>query len=176
MVEKVHYGVLRKMDAIEIRKYPKILLATVKEMQDNEAFAILFDYIAGNNRSSRSIPMTAPVISSEHGSEKIPMTVPVVSGRNSFSFVMPSSYSAYTIPEPADSRMAIEELPERHVAVIRFRGRTGPRTVQKRTEELRDVLTRHNIGTRGEPFLMRYNPPFTPGFLRRNEIGVQVEA
>jgi len=104
------------------------------------------------------------------------MTVPVVSGRNSFSFVMPSSFSVYTIPEPVDSRMVIEEVPERRVAVITFRGRTGPRTVQRRTEELLDVLGRHNIGPRAEPFLMRYNPPFTPGFLRRNEIGVQIEA
>jgi hypothetical protein len=176
MVENVHYDVVKKMDTVEIRKYPKILLATVKGMPDNEAFSILFDYITGKNRSSRGIPMTAPVISSEYGSEKIPMTVPVVSGRNSFSFVMPSSYSVYTIPEPVDSRMVIEEVPERQVAVITFRGRTGSRTVQKRTEELLDVLRRHNIGTRGEPFLMRYNPPFTPGFLRRNEIGVQVEA
>jgi len=175
MVENVQYDVVKKMDTVEIRKYPKILLATVKGMQDNEAFNILFDYIGGKNRSSRGIPMTAPVISSEYGSEKIPMTVPVVSERSSFSFVLPRSYSAYTIPEPVDSRMVIEEVPERQVAVITFRGRTGPRTIQKRTKELLDVLSRNNIGQRGEPFLMRYNPPFTPGFLRRNEVGVQVE-
>lgn len=176
MVENVQYDVVKKMDTVEIRKYPKILVATVKGMGDNEAFSILFDYIAGKNRSSRGIPMTAPVISSEYGSEKIPMTVPVVSGRNSFSFVMPSSYSVYTIPEPVDSRMVIEEVPERRVAVITFRGRTGPRTVQKRTEALLEILRRHNIQPRDEPFLMRYNPPFTPGFLRRNEIGVRIEA
>lgn len=176
MVENVHYDVVKKMDTVEVRKYPRILLATVKGMRDNEAFSILFDYIAGNNRSSRGIPMTAPVISSEYGSEGIPMAVPVVSGRSSFSFVMPSSYSVYTIPEPVDSRMAIEEVPERQVAVITFRGRTGPRTVQKRTVALLEVLRRHNIQPRDEPFLMRYNPPFTPGFLRRNEIGVQIEA
>jgi hypothetical protein len=176
MVEKTHYDVVKKMDTVEMRRYPKILLATVKGVPDDEAFGILFDYIAGKNRSSKSIPMTAPVISSECGSEKIPMTVPVVSGRNSFSFVMPSSYSVYTIPEPVDSRMVIEEVPERQVAVITFRGRTGPRTVQKRTEALLEVLSRHRIQPRDEPFLMRYNPPFTPGFLRRNEIGVQIES
>ncbi|MCJ7464536.1 MAG: heme-binding protein [Thermoplasmata archaeon] len=176
MVEKIHYEVVKKMDTVEMRRYPKILLATVKGLPDNEAFGILFDYIAGKNRSSRSIPMTAPVISSEYGSEKIPMTVPVVSGRNSFSFVMPSSYSVYTIPEPVDSRMVIEEVPERRVAVITFRGRTGPRTVQKRTDALLEALRKHNIQPRDEPFLMRYNPPFTPGVLRRNEIGVEVEA
>lgn len=176
MVENVQYDVVRKIDTVEIRKYPRILLATVKGMSDNESFGILFDYIAGNNRSSKSIPMTAPVITSEYGSEKIPMTVPVVSGRSSFSFVMPSSYSVYTVPEPVDSRMVIEEVPERRVAVIRFRGRTGPRTVQRRTEELLGLLRKHNIQTKDEPFLMRYNPPFTPGFLRRNEVGVQVDA
>lgn len=174
MVENVRYDVVKKLETVEIREYPRILLGTVKGMPDNEAFSILFDYIAGNNRFSKSIPMTAPVIS-EYGSEKISMTAPVVSGRNSFSFVMPSSYSVYTIPEPMDSRMVIEEVPERRVAVITFRGRTGPRTVQKRTEELLGLLRKHNIQTRDEPFLMRYNPPFTPGFLRKNEIGVQVD-
>lgn len=176
MPESIEYSVLKSMGKVEIRMYPKLLLATVTGMPDNQAFGILFDYISGKNRSSRRIPMTAPVISGEYGSEKIPMTVPVVSGRNSFSFVMPSSYTVYTIPEPLDSRMSIEEVPERHVATIVFRGRTAPRTVQRRTEDLMAVLKAESIRPKGDHFLMRYNPPFTPGFMRRNEIGVEIES
>jgi hypothetical protein len=175
MPESIEYSVLRSMGKIEIRMYPKLLLATVTGMPDNQAFSILFDYISGRNRSSRRIPMTAPVISAEYGSEKMPMTVPVVSGRNSFSFAMPSSYTVYTVPEPLDSRMSIEEVPERRVATIVFRGRTAPRIVQRRTEDLLAVLKAQGIRPKGDPFLMRYNPPFTPGFMRRNEIGIEVE-
>jgi hypothetical protein len=39
---------------------------------------------------------------------------------------------------------------------------------------LLSALTAKGIHTIGEPFLMRYNAPFTPGFLRRNEVGVEI--
>ena len=72
--------------------------------------------------------------------------------------------------------MSIEEVPGRRVATIVFRGRTAPRTVRRRTEDLMAVLKAESIRPKGDHFLMRYNPPFTPGFMRRNEIGVEIES
>jgi hypothetical protein len=143
-------------------------------MDDNDSFSLLFQYITGYNRSRKKIAMTAPVISSERGSEKIPMTVPVVSSTNAFSFVMPSTYSQETIPEPGDDRVKIEVVQEREVAAMRFRGRAGRSLVEKKGSELRSVLAKNGLKTEGEPFLMRYNPPFTPGFLRRNELCLEI--
>jgi hypothetical protein len=170
MTDRIDYTTARIIDDVEIRKYPNTILATVRGYSDNEAFGILFDYITGSNKSKSRIDMTAPVISSE----KIPMTVPVVSGTGSFSFVLPPSYSMDTIPEPLDARARIEEIKSRRVAVIRFRGHTSDKKVKSKIKILLDKLGKNGIDPQGEPFLMRYNPPFTPGFMRRNEIGVEI--
>lgn len=170
VVDSEQYEIERNERDIEIRRYPKMILATVYGLSDNGAFAILFDYISGNNKSKRKISMTAPVISSE----KIAMTTPVISGGRSFSFVMPSNYDMDTIPDPGDARVKIEEVPERRVVVIRFRGYAEAKAIRRKTTELMESSETLGLKTEGEPFLMRYNPPFTPGFLRRNEIGANI--
>jgi hypothetical protein len=171
VVQEAEYDISSKVGEVEIRRYRPIVLATVRGYSDNEAFSLLFDYISGRNRASRKIAMTAPVITSE----KIPMTVPVVSGRGSFSFVLPADMTIDSAPVPADSRVVLEAFPERSVAVIRFRGRASRRQVESVTEELRGALAKSNRQPRGESFLMRYNPPITPGFLRRNEVGIEID-
>lgn len=170
MVDSAQYEVEKAEDDNEIRRYPKMILATVYGHSDNDAFGILFDYITGNNKSRRKISMTVPVISSE----KIAMTAPVISNERSFSFVMPASFDMDTVPDPLDARARIEEVPERRLAVVRFRGYAGAKALKMRTSRLLEFTERHGLATGGEPFLMRYNPPFTPGFLRRNEIGIEV--
>jgi hypothetical protein len=37
-----------------------------------------------------------------------------------------------------------------------------------------DAVAWSGLSARSEPFLMRYNPPFMPGFLRRNEVAIEV--
>lgn len=174
MVESPDYVVLKTIGNIEIRRYPSIILATVDDMTDGESFGILFRYIDGNNRSRSKIPMTAPVINAERYFEKIPMTAPVISDTSSMGFIMPAGYTMSTIPLPMDQRISLEEVPERTLAVLRFRGHTGRKVVMERVEEMLNALGEEGITSRGEPFLMRYNPPFTPGFLRRNEVAVEV--
>lgn len=154
----------------EIREYPSMILATVRDHSENSAFGILFDYIAGNNRSKRKISMTVPVISSE----KIAMTAPVISNNRSFSFVLPSTYDSNTVPEPLDRSISIEVVPPRTLAVLRFRGYAGTKDLRARTSDLYAFVEKLGLRPKGEPFLMRYNPPFTPGFLRRNEISVEL--
>ncbi|MGZ4851490.1 MAG: heme-binding protein [Candidatus Bathyarchaeia archaeon] len=43
---------------------------------------------------------------------------------------------------------------------------------EKETQELLDELAKAEIKTKGKVFTMLYNPPFIPGFLRRNEVAV----
>lgn len=174
MTEQVNFTLLEKIGAVEVRRYPRVVLATVTGMSDNGSFSLLFDYIQGNNRSRRKVPMTAPVISSAGHSERIPMTAPVVSTSGSFSFVLPSEYTGQNAPEPVDSRVVIQEIPERTVAVIVFRGTARERQLVERTNELLDFLASRSIKAVGRPFLMRYNPPFIPGVFRHNELGVEI--
>ncbi len=63
MVETPKYEVSRRLDGVEIRKYPQMFLATAKG--DADLFGILFRYITGANKGSNKISMTAPVITPE---------------------------------------------------------------------------------------------------------------
>jgi hypothetical protein len=114
--------------------------------------------------------MTAPVITSE----KIEMTAPVISDANTFSFVMPLKYKLEEIPEPLDSRISIQRILARRVAVIRFKGYARQKSVNQVKARLVSALQNSGIATVGEPFLMRYNSPWTLGFMRRNEIGIEI--
>jgi hypothetical protein len=171
MTETITYEESGRIGEVEFRKYPSIILATVSGSPENENFWILFKYITGNNRSGTKVSMTAPVITPE----KIAMTAPVISGSDAMSFVLPASYTREKVPEPIDSRISIQELPPRELAVIRFRGRASADEVAQVSSRLLKTLEENHIPITGTPFLMRYNPPFTPGFLRRNEVGVEVQ-
>jgi len=170
MVEIAHYEVAGRIGEIELREYPELVLATVAGQGDNSAFRLLFSYISGENRTRKKIPMTAPVISSE----KIEMTAPVISDANSFSFVMPLKYSLEEIPEPLDSHIRIQRIPARRLAVIRFKGYARQKSVNEVKARLVSALQTSGIATVGQPFLMRYNSPWTLGFMRRNEIGIEI--
>ncbi len=169
MVEEPRYEVVKTIDGVEIRKYPPMLLATVRG--DSDLFRMLFRYISGENKGNAKISMTAPVITPE----KISMTSPVLTRGDKMSFVTPSSYTRETVPEPTDPRISIEELPQRTLAVLRFSGWAREATVEKKKQALLNKLTKHGLRPKGEAILMRYNPPFTPWFLRRNEVAVEVD-
>ena len=160
-----------KTGEIEFRHYPELVLATVDTAGDDAGFNLLFAYISGSNKPREKIPMTAPVITSQ----KIPMTSPVVSNATSMSFVLPAGKTREETPDPLDSRVRIVTLPEREVAVIRFTGYASPQEVDAVTLRLQDGLKKAGIETVGQPFLMRYDTPWMPGFLRRNEVGIEIQ-
>ena len=170
MTETIRYEESGGLGEVEFRRYPSIILATVSGTNENENFWILFRYITGNNRSGKKVPMTAPVITPD----KIAMTAPVISEANAMSFVLPEAYSMEEVPEPIDTRIRIQEIPPRELAVIRFSGRASASEVARVRDRLLKKLEEANITVVGTPFLMRYNAPYTPGFLRRNEVGVEI--
>jgi hypothetical protein len=168
LVETVNYEVVKKLDGLEIRKYPKMIQARVDGYGDG-GFNFLFQFISGKNRQKSKVAMTAPVVS-----EKIAMTAPVLSTGGSLAFVMPESYTIETTPQPTDERVRIVESAPRFLAVLRFSGRWSEGAFEKRTKEMLGGLEKAGIATKGEAFAMRYNPPFTPWFLRRNEVAIEV--
>jgi len=170
MTETIPYEITGKTGEIEFRKYPSIVLATTDSDGNDTGFNLLFAFITGNNRSQNKISMTSPVITSR----QIAMNSPVVSDANSMSFVMPPGKSRDDIPDPLDSRVRITALPAREVAIIRFRGYARQDEVEAAERRLLEGLKKAAIEPVGSPFLMRYNPPWTPGFLRRNEMGIEI--
>jgi hypothetical protein len=168
--DTIPYRVTGTTGEIEFRHYPELVLATVDTNDDNAGFSLLFAYISGSNQPREKIPMTAPVITAQ----KIPMTAPVLSDAGSMSFVMPAGSRREEIPDPLDSRVRIETLPERDIAVIRFSGYAPQKDVDAAASRLEEGLQNQGIVTAGRPFLMRYDSPWTPGFLRRNEVGIGI--
>lgn len=169
MVETAKYDVIRSDGAFEIRRYHKMITASVDNIGSG-AFNSLFQYISGANKTKTKIDMTAPVITSE----KIAMTSPVISTPEVMSFVVPYEYTMETVPVPTDDRVSIGEVPERYLATIRFRGFAWKKLVDTKTKSLLEWVADESLETIGLPVLMQYNPPFVPGFLRRNEIGIEI--
>ena len=161
-LEEPTYEVLLTVGDVEFRRYDPYMLAEVTvdgDSQDSRAFRILAGYIFGDNAKSEKMNMTAPV--ETRGSD--------------YAFVMERKYSFNTLPLPNDERIRIIEREGRVVAALRFSGRWSQGNIRKHEGQLLDALAGMDVEMTGAPELARYNSPFTPWFLRRNEIIVPVE-
>ncbi|MGD8347514.1 MAG: heme-binding protein, partial [Lysobacterales bacterium] len=138
----------------------------------------LFRYIDGQNEARDTIAMTAPV-SQKQGAQKIAMTAPVSqeAGADGWlvSFMMPSSFTMDTIPVPLDDAVNIRQLPAYRAAAIRYSGFWSEKNYQRHLAELMEWIEAQNLRVTGSPVWARYNAPFTPWFMRRNEILVPVD-
>jgi len=182
-IEEAPYTVAQEDGRFQLRQYaPQIVAETILEGDFDEAgnkgFRVLFDYISGNNTMREKIPMTAPV-SQESVSEKIPMTAPVkqekIEGKWHISFVMPAHYTMDSIPRPNDERVLLKMIPARLVAALTYSGTWSRSRYKKNRIFLENMLTEKALKPAGEYIFARYNPPFMPWFLRRNEVLLPVE-
>jgi hypothetical protein len=181
-LEKARYEVVEREGSYEIRQYEDHIVAETFvdggfDEAGNEGFNLLFRYIQGNNRKSESISMTAPV-SQRLGPEKIAMTAPVGQQRDRnawrITFLMPSSYTMETLPEPLDGRVHLRREAGRLVASVRYSGNWSEERFEKKRAELLAFIERRGLRPDGETVFARYNPPFMPPFLRRNEVHIPV--
>ena len=182
-VEEAKYTVLEKEGNFEVRQYePCVVAETIVEADfdraGNIAFRRLYDYISGYNRKWESIAMTAPV-SQQAGSEKIAMTAPVSQQRSedkwAISFMMPAQHTMLTLPEPMDPTVVLREIPARKMAAVRYSGTWGRARYEQNKARLEAFIRDRGMNIVGEPIFARYNPPFLPFFLRRNEVLIPVE-
>jgi hypothetical protein len=182
--EEAYYTVIEKNENFELRHYASQIVAETIvegdfEKVGNEGFTRLFGYISGNNTKKQSISMTAPV-SQEAGSEKIPMTAPVnqekAGDKWHISFLMPSNYTLETLPEPTDKRIVLKQVPSRLVAAITYSGTWSRSRYEEHKASLEEMMRKRDLKPVDEYIFARYNPPFMPWFLRRNEVLVTVES
>ena len=183
--ESPTYAVVRALGNVEIREYRPYVVAetTVGGTPDtagNEGFRILAKYIFGSNRSTRKIAMTAPVSQKKVEGTKIAMTSPVTQEKVGDAFVvqfmMPSEYTIEELPEPDDLRVTFRQVPARTVAAVKYSGSWSQRNYQTHLALLLDALRAAGYEAIGEPIWARYDAPFKPWFLRRNEILTAFEA
>ena len=162
MTEVQKYSVLETTDAFEIRDYePHILLTTIEagnlNSAGNRAFSKLANYIFGGNVKSQKIAMTAPVLE-----------VPDGNGY-AVSFVMPADMTLAEMPQ-ANPGLTIREMPAAKYAAIRFTGLATDELFSKKEKQLREALDKANLPSSGAAEYARYNGPWTPFFIRRNEV------
>lgn len=191
-IEIPEYRVLEQDGAYELREYSPYMIAETEVdagfmNAGNIAFGRLFRYISGANSSRTEIAMTAPVeqardASRGSGGEKIAMTAPVeqvnVDGVYRVGFVVPRKFTRDTVPQPLDPRVTIREVPARTVAVWRYSGRWTEENFREHERDLRARLARQ--GLRSAPgdsaIIARYDAPFIPWFMRRNEVMIPLAA
>ena len=180
-IEQPDYAVLESQGDLELRQYAPYIVAETHVEADfdragNEGFRRLAAYIFGNNRSRQKLEMTAPV--AQAPSEKIAMTAPVNMHRSGSSyritFMMPSEYHLETLPEPVDPEVRLREVPAHTLAALRYSGRWSQQRYEDHKNELEAWIRDQGWEPAGEPILARYDPPFKPWFLRRNEVLIPV--
>ena len=181
--EEAKYAVLEKDGQFELRQYEPCIVAETLVEGDfddvgNAGFRRLFRYISGDNQAKIPISMTSPVVQ-EMRSEKISMTAPVTQEKKgnywSIAFVMPAEYTMDTLPIPTDAKVTLRSIPARLVAVITYSGTWSESRYEEHKAMLDVMMSKRKLKTAGEYIYARYNPPFTPWFLRRNEVLVPVE-
>ncbi|MFD3262686.1 SOUL family heme-binding protein [Phenylobacterium ferrooxidans] len=183
--EQPRYTVVERLGDLEVRHYGPRLAAEATVSGSATAarsagFEAVAGYIFGANTAKSSIAMTAPVAqSAAGGSQTIAMTAPVTqtadgAGSWKVQFIMPARYTRATLPVPTSDKVSIVELPAQDYAVLRFSGsRSGP-AVARRTGQLASALAGQGWKATGPPTAWFYDPPWTPSFLRRNEVAAPV--
>jgi len=175
------YTVVRAYDTFEVRRYEPYLVAetvvggTAAEA-GNEGFRILAAYIFGSNQGARKIEMTAPVAQSP---VKIAMTAPVAQAASAGGYVvqfsMPREWTLETLPEPIDARVKLREIPARSIAVVKYSGTWSQSGYEENLKKLEGALEQQGLKWHGEPGWARYDPPWMPWFMRRNEIWLELD-
>ncbi len=167
--ENAEYTVLKSDGDYEIREYPKLMLATT-DMRftspgDDGSFMRLFGYISGANDQNQKVAMTVPVfMEPEHGDSSGQM-----------GFVLPKDIAERSAPEPSASGVWLQTRQGGQFAVIKFAGRLNKETAARAEQHLRQWMEGNGLEAAGEPEYASYDPPWTPGPLRRNEVLIRLQ-
>jgi len=205
MTDQQPFDLVRRYPSFDLRRYPTHTVAqvTVRASFDkagNSAFRSLFGYISGQNRTTRSVAMTAPVVQAapentakdttkntaentadgttagQHAApEKVAMTAPVVqrpSGEGEYivAFVLPASLTSDTAPVPTNPQVEIRTVPAGFAAAAQYSGGWSQSSFDRHSAQLRHAVLDAGLTPIGPVRFARFDPPFKPWFLRRNEV------
>ena len=159
------YEVVSKSGKFEIRRYEAMVgaatdMARTSGQQRDRGFGRLFRYITGDNATEEKIAMTSPVFVETDNQ----------ANEEAMIFVMPKKTVDAGVPEPANSAVRVERMSGGHFAVLRFKGSQSKVAQKSALESLRETLREKGLRSQGEPVYAYYDPPWTPEFLRRNEV------
>lgn len=165
MTQIQRYDVVEDLNGFQLRRYEPHYLVT-KPMSGslatsgNSAFGYLAGYISGQNQSGQKIAMTAPVLQ-----QKTATGFEV-------SFVMPHDLDSP--PQPVGD-LKLTGVAGKLMAALQFSGSASDALFEKKAQQLLGLLAKAAYRPVAEAMFARYNGPWTPPILRRNEVLVEVE-
>ncbi|MGD8666297.1 MAG: heme-binding protein, partial [Desulfobacterales bacterium] len=104
-----------------------------------------------------------------------PVTQEKSQGQWRITFLMPAEYTMETLPRPLDELVQLKEEPGYLMATIRYSGTWSQKRFEKNKALLQAAIAKRGLTPVGQPVWARYDPPFMPWFLRRNEILIRVQ-
>lgn len=165
--ESAPYEIVRVSGKFAVRDYPALWVIETPMARtandDDGSFMRLFRFITGANESKQKIAMTTPVLMS---SKDTNMTM---------AFVLPANLKAEAVPKPSDGAVTIRHLPAGRFAVLRFNGGRSAKHEAEALDSLRTWMRREGLKELSPPMYGYFDPPWTPGFLRRNEVMLGTE-
>ena len=183
--EQPSYTASQQSGTIEVRQYGSMVAAEVSVAGDRETassagFRALAGYIFGGNSGKKSIAMTAPVVQAQAQAkgQSIAMTAPVMQtgdGKEwTVRFIMPKAMTMQNLPTPNNPQVKLVPLKPASFAAIRFSGSAREADIQRQTKLLQDYMAARSMKAAGPASLARYDPPWTPSMMRRNEIMIPI--
>jgi hypothetical protein len=172
MTEQQLFDVIARHPRFELRRYPAHVTADVEiigsfESAGTSGFRPLIGYI-----SSGGVAMTAPVLQQPRDE----VADATSAGVYQVSFVMPAGRDVASLPVPSDSRVVLREVPEHTAAVSRFSGRWTADSFRRHASALRADVQAAGWEPDGSMRWARFDPPWTPWFMRHNEVVLPVRA
>ena len=167
MAERQKFDLVKKIPRtkVEIRRYhPCVIADVIVEAPYSQAaslgFRPLVTYISQNK-----IAMTAPVLQESNDSRSWII-----------SFVMPAEMTVRDLPNPQNSKVRLRPLSEQLSAVLAFTGLAPSSKIQEKELELRAALAKESLTPIGALRIARFDPPWKPGFLRYNEVILDIKS
>ncbi len=168
MTEQQPYEILAKHGDVELRHYPAYVLVQAKSRGEfmragNRAFGPLLSYISGSNAGGQKISMTAPVLQSSESTDE-----------HTVSFVMPADFKLDSSAAPLSSALKVVPVSEHFAAAIRFKGSWDAERFDAVGQELMRRVHELGLEPIGELYWARFDPPYKPGFMKRNEAIIKI--
>jgi DNA gyrase inhibitor GyrI len=167
--ESAPYKVARSDGKFQVRDYPALtvvetpMTAGSRDGSDG-SFGRLFRFITGGNEAKQKIAMTTPVFMS--GGET----------NTTMAFVLPAKMKTGEVPKPSEGAVTVHELAAGRFAVLRYSGGRSAKQEAESLARLQAWMAAERLSVMSPPVYGYFDPPWTPAFLRRNEVMLRTES
>jgi len=158
------YKVIRTDAQVQIRDYPalRVAITPIKTRGFHASFDQLSRFIRGDNEGAQKIATTTPVL------------IDFRTDKRTMSFIMPKTTVEKGVPKPLGDKVTLGEIPAARYAVMRFAGKHKITNEKAAVAKLNAWLSEQKLTGVGDPLIAYYDPPWTPVFLRRNEVLIRI--